>query len=53
MGGSRQLWVLRDGAPVALRVTVGASDGKRSEVSGNGLNEGDAVIIDQHSGAPK
>ncbi|MBS0441002.1 MAG: efflux RND transporter periplasmic adaptor subunit [Proteobacteria bacterium] len=53
VGGSRQLWVLRDGAPVALRVTVGASDGKRTEVSGAGLNEGDAVIIDQHSGAPK
>ena len=53
VGGSRQLWVLRDGAPVAVRVTVGASDGKRTEVSGSGLNEGDAVIIDQHSGAPK
>lgn len=52
-GGSRQLWVLRDGTPVALRVTVGASDGKRTEVSGNGLAEGDAVIIDQRSGAPK
>jgi HlyD family secretion protein len=53
VGGSRQLWVLRDGAPVAVRVTVGASDGKRTEVSGNGLAEGDAVIIDQRSGASK
>ncbi|MFT3664183.1 efflux RND transporter periplasmic adaptor subunit [Piscinibacter sp.] len=52
-GGSRQLWVLRDGAPVSLRVTVGATDGKRTEVSGGGLAEGDAVIVDQRSGAPK
>ena len=52
-GGSRQLWVLRDAAPVAVRVTVGASDGKRTEVSGDGLAEGDAVIIDQRAGAPK
>lgn len=52
-GGSRQLWVLRDGAPQVLRVTVGASDGKRTEVSGGGLAEGDAVIVDQRSGAPK
>jgi HlyD family secretion protein len=53
VGGSRQLWVLRDGAPVAVRVTVGASDGKRTEVSGMGLAEGDAVIVDQRSGAAK
>jgi HlyD family secretion protein len=53
VGASRQLWVLRDGAPVALRVTAGASDGKRTEVSGAGLAEGDAVIVDQRSGAAK
>lgn len=50
-GGSRQVWVLRDGQPVAVRVTAGASDGRRTEVSGAGLNVGDAVIIDQRSGA--
>lgn len=52
-GGSRQLWVLRDGRPVAVRVSVGASDGRRTEVSGTGLAEGDAVIVDQRSGAAK
>lgn len=52
-GGSRQLWVLRDGQPVALRVTAGSSDGKRTEVAGPGLAEGDAVIVDQRNGAPK
>jgi HlyD family secretion protein len=50
-GGSRQVWVLRDGQPVAVRVTAGASDGRRTEVSGGGLNAGDAVIVDQRSGA--
>lgn len=53
VGASRQLWVLREGAPVAVRVTAGASDGKRTEVSGAGLAEGDAVIVDQRSGAAK
>ncbi len=53
VGASRQLWVLRDGAPVAVRVTAGATDGKRTEVSGAGLAEGDAVIVDQRSGAVK
>jgi len=52
-GGNRQLWVLREGQPVAVRVTVGASDGRRTEVAAPGLAEGDAVIIDQRSnGAP-
>lgn len=53
VGASRQLWVQRDGAPVAVRVTAGATDGKRTEVSGAGLAEGDAVIVDQRSGAAK
>lgn len=52
-GGARQLWVLRDGQPVAVRVSAGASDGRRTEVSGAGLAEGDAVIVDQRSGAAK
>lgn len=52
-GGARQLWLLRDGQPVALRVSVGASDGRRTEVTGAELKEGDAVIVDQRSGAGK
>lgn len=52
-GGTRQLWVLRDGQAVAVTVSVGASDGRRTEVSGTGLSEGDTVIVDQRSGAAK
>jgi HlyD family secretion protein len=50
---SKRIWVLRDGAPVAVAVSAGASDGKRTEVSGNGLAEGDAVIVDQRSGSAR
>jgi HlyD family secretion protein len=50
---ARQVWVLRGAQAVPVRVTVGASDGRRTEVSGEGLAEGDAVIVDQRSGAAK
>ncbi|TSE31872.1 efflux RND transporter periplasmic adaptor subunit [Tepidimonas charontis] len=50
-GGPRQLWVLRDGQPVAIPVTVGISDGRMSEVSGEGIEEGLPVIIEQRTGA--
>ncbi len=49
-GAARQLWVLRDGQPAAVSVTVGATDGRRTEVSGP-IQAGDAVIVDQRSGA--
>jgi HlyD family secretion protein len=51
--GSRQLWLLREGNAVAVPVTVGASDGRRTEVSGPGVAEGDTVIVDQRSGASR
>ncbi len=50
-GTQRQLWVLQDGAPVALRVTAGISDGRHTEVSGEGLGEGLQVITEQRSAA--
>jgi HlyD family secretion protein len=48
-GGPRQIWILRDGKPQAVPVTVGISDGRLSEVSGEGLSEGLPVIIEQRS----
>ncbi len=47
---TRQVWVLRDGAAVAVPVTPGLSDGRRTEVESDDLREGEAVITDQ--GAP-
>ncbi len=46
---ARQLWVLRDGQAVAVQVTPGISDGRNTEVSGEQLQEGMAVITDQRS----
>lgn len=47
--GSRQIWILREGQPVAVPVTTGISDGRMTEVSGDQLTPGMAVIIDQRS----
>ncbi len=49
---ARQVWVLRDGVPTAVAVTPGLSDGRRTEVAGEQLREGDAVIVDQSARAP-
>lgn len=47
--GSRQIWILRDGRPIAFPVTTGISDGRLTEVSGESLTPGMAVITDQRS----
>lgn len=49
-GGQRRIWVLRDGQPAPLSVTTGISDGRTTEVSGEGLSEGLLVIVEQRSG---
>jgi len=51
--GPRQVWVLRDGQPVAMAVTTGLSDGRVTEVVSDELQPGMAVITDQRSGAPQ
>jgi HlyD family secretion protein len=49
-----QVWVLKDGTPVAVPVTVGLEDGTWAQITGGKLQEGDAVITDEvaASGAP-
>jgi HlyD family secretion protein len=47
---ARQLWVLKDGQAVALAVKTGITDGRMTEVSGDALREGMAVITDQRMG---
>ena len=46
----KSLWVLRDGVPVEVAVTLGESDGKRTVITGD-LAEGDLVITDQETKA--
>ncbi|WP_439114733.1 efflux RND transporter periplasmic adaptor subunit [Hydrogenophaga sp.] len=48
--GLRQIWVLKDGQAVAQAVKTGISDGRNTEVSGEGLSEGMAIITDQRNG---
>jgi HlyD family secretion protein len=51
-GPDRTVWVLRNGTPTAVAVTVGASDGKMTEVTGGDLKPGERVIVDARSGPP-
>lgn len=48
-GKMRQIWILKNGIPEAVPVRVGISDGRLTEVSGEGLVPGMAVITDQRS----
>ena len=48
-GGARQIWVLDQGEPRAIAVTTGISDGRMTEVSGEGLSEGLLVITEQRA----
>ena len=48
-GKTRPIWVLQDGVPKAVNVTVGISDGRMTEVSSEQLQPGMAVITDQRS----
>ena len=50
---NRQIWVLRDTQPQALEVTIGASDGRMTEVQGAGLTVGMPVIISSISSGQK
>lgn len=48
-GTAKQVWVLQGGAPVAVSVTPGISDGRMTEITGGDLTEGMAVITDQRA----
>jgi HlyD family secretion protein len=45
-GPERKIWVLADGAPKEVSVTVGPSDGKRTQIVSGTLKPGQAVIVD-------
>lgn len=44
-GASRTVWILRDGKPTEAEVTVGLSDGQRSQITSGSIEPGDAVIV--------
>lgn len=45
--GTRTVWALENGVPVAVQITVGASDGRNTEAKGAGLKAGQPLIVDQ------
>ena len=48
-GPVKQVWVLRDGAPTAVSVNAGISDGRMTEIIGGDLQAGMQVITDQRA----
>jgi HlyD family secretion protein len=44
--GAQQVWVLRNGEPTPIPVTVGATDGRLTEVTGGELQPGMHVVTD-------
>jgi HlyD family secretion protein len=51
-GNRRMVFVLENGAPKPVRVTVGLSDGATTEITGGELAEGALVITGDDSAAP-
>lgn len=49
--GERRVWVLRNGQAIAVPVTVGATDGRMTVITGGALEAGVAVITEAESGA--
>lgn len=48
-GGAPHVWVLRDGAPVAIEVQTGATNGRVTEIVGGALEAGMQVITEATS----
>lgn len=44
--GRRTVWVLRDRVPAAVEVTIGATDGRKTEILEGELSPGAPVIVD-------
>lgn len=42
---SSRVWTLRDGKPVEMPVKIGLTDGRHTEVAGEGLEEGTPIIV--------
>jgi HlyD family secretion protein len=48
--GSRSIYILRNGAPIEVKIKTGATDGKVTVVREGDLKQGDAVIMSQKQG---
>lgn len=52
IGGVHQVYVLKDGTPVVIPVTVGVTNGRTTELTSGSLQEGDPVITESLEGQP-
>ena len=50
-GNKRRVWLLVNGKPTAVPITIGLSDGQRTEVTGGDLEGGERVIVDVEEAA--
>jgi len=50
--GGASIWILQDGQPKSIPVTIGLSDERHTEISGQGLTEGLAVITHANLATP-
>ena len=50
-GRGRAVWVLREGKPARVAVTVGLDDGAFAQIATGALRPGDPVILSQNGGA--
>jgi len=46
LGKDARVYVLKDGAPERISVTIGSSDGRNTVIAGGELAAGQAVIVD-------
>ena len=46
-GNNRTVWVLQNGEPKQIKIVVGSSDGKNTEVQSGDVKAGQALIVDQ------
>ena len=51
-GAGAHIWILRNGRPESLAVRLGLTDGRDTEISGEGLAEGLVVIVRANAPAP-
>ena len=50
-GGSAHVWVLRDGRPTKVSVTVGLDDDAVVEIASGDLTPGDQVVVSEQGGS--
>jgi HlyD family secretion protein len=46
-GDKRTVWILTNGTPVSVQVTIGVSDGRQTEVKSGDIAPGQIVVVDQ------